>query len=128
MAVRKRYLKLGDFNEKIDFVREQAAASDYDGRLEFSDVSIKEGVWASIGFVGSPSAGSSEEEIENQRTGKMKIEVVCRWHPDLRLKFEDKIVWNGARFAIYSIQLVGKKQGYALRAELRDDDTDALPT
>ena len=127
MAVKKTYLKLGDFNEKITFERETTSANSFDGRLQFSKNDLKT-VWASIGFVGSPSAGSSEEEIENQRTGKMKIEVLCRWHPDLRLKFEDKIIWNGARFAIYSIQLVGKKQGYVLRAELRDDDTSKLPT
>ena len=127
MAVKKTYLKLGDFNEKITFERETASANSFDGRLQFTKNDLKT-VWASIGFVGSPSAGSSEEEIENQRTGKMKIEVTCRWYSDLRLKFGDVIEWGGARFAIYSIQLVGKKQGYVLRAELRDDDTSKLPT
>lgn len=120
-------MRMGDLNEKIDFKREAMTASGFDGSLSKGVTTVRDNVWASIGFVGSPSAGSSEEEIDGQRTGKMKIEVVCRYYTNMNLRFDDIIEWNGARFAIYSIQYIGKKKGYALRAELRDDNTNNLP-
>lgn len=125
MAGLKR-LNLGDLNQKIDFVRRSTTINSTTGEQTLTESSIRSGVWANIGYVGSPSAGSSEEESNDQRIGKMKIEVVCRFFTGLR--FEDIIEFNTGRFRIYSIQIMGKNAGYKLRAELRDDDTPGLPT
>ena len=125
MAGLKR-LNLGDLNQKVDFYRRSTTLDTNTGAQTLTESEVKANQWANISYVGSPSAGSSEEESNNQRIGKMKIEVVCRYFNGAR--FEDLIYFNGGRFRIYSIQIMGKNVGYKFRAELRDDDTDGLPT
>lgn len=126
MAVKKTYMRMGDLDTKVSFYRENFSENAYDGRIQYAQQDIKEDVWASIGYVGSPSAGSSEENLMGQRTGKMKLEIVCRYFPNL--KFNDYFIHNEGRFEIYSIQIIGRNRGYVLRAELRDDDSSKLPT
>lgn len=120
-----RKLQLGNMNEKVRFERLTDAVA-ADGGISKTVSTIKDGVWASISYVGSPSAGSSEEYVDGQMTGKMKIEVICRYFAPL--KFLDQIVYEQSEFEIYSIQMIGKKQFYKLRAQLRDDNSDFLPT
>jgi hypothetical protein len=118
--------KLGDLKHKLNFYRDVTAVDSSTGEQSLNVQTLKENRWGSIKYIGSPSAGSSEEEINEQRTGKIKIEVVCRFFSGLR--FEDWIQHEGARFRIYSIQIFGRNEAYRLRAELRDDDTPKLPT
>ena len=119
-------LQLGKLQHKVSFYRDAIVVNATTGEQEETLYAVKENRWGSVKYIGSPSAGSSEEEINDQRTGKMKIEVQCRFFSGLR--FEDWIEFEGGKFRIYSIQTLGRNEGYSLRAELRDDDTDALPT
>ena len=124
MAIRN--LKLGDLNQKCYFYRHNYSINASTGDKQAGLATVKAPAWCNISYVGSPSAGSSEEESNEQRTGKMKIEVTCRFFPNLR--FDDYFLYEGSMFQIYSIQIIGKKKAYILRAELRDDQTEALPT
>jgi len=119
-------LQLGKLQHKVSFYRDAITVDTLSGEQVEEVQTIKENRWGSVKYIGSPSAGSSEEEINEQRTGKIKIEVVCRFFSGLR--FEDWIQFEGGKFRIYSIQTLGRNEGYSLRAELRDDDTPALPT
>ena len=119
-------LQLGKLQHKVSFYRDAVTIDATNGEQIDEVQTIKENRWGSVKYIGSPSAGSSEEEINEQRTGKIKIEVVCRFFSGL--KFEDWIQFEGGKFRIYSIQTLGRNEGYSLRAELRDDDTPALPT
>ena len=119
-------LQLGKLQHKVSFYRDATVINAQTGEQELEVQTIKENRWGSVKYIGSPSAGSSEEELNDQRTGKIKIEVVCRFFTGLR--FEDWIQYEGGRFRIYSIQTLGRNEGYSLRAELRDDDSPALPT
>jgi hypothetical protein len=119
-------LQLGKLEHRISFYRDATIISAQTGEQINQVQTIKENRWGSVKYIGSPSAGSSEEEINDQRTGKIKIEVQCRFFSGLR--FEDWIQFEGGRFRIYSIQTLGRNEGYSLRAELRDDDTAMLPT
>ena len=119
-------LQLGKLQHKVSFYRDATVIDSVTGEQTNQVQTIKENRWGSVKYIGSPSAGSSEEELNDQRTGKIKIEVVCRFFSGLR--FEDWIQFEGGRFRIYSIQTLGRNEGYSLRAELRDDDTPMLPT
>lgn len=125
MAVKKTHLRAGDLTHKIGIEQCSESISAGTGALIKSYSPLRT-CWASIGYVGSPSAGSSEENLNDQRTGKMKIEFTFRFFPNLR--FNDKITFNGGEFEIYSIQIVGRNQAYVVRAEMRDDHTDSSPT
>ena len=118
--------QLGKLQHKVSFYRDAMQVNLQTGSQTKNVEILKENRWASVRYIGSPSAGSSEEEINEQRTGKIKIEVQCRFFSGLR--FEDWIQYEGGRFRIYSIQTLGRNEGYSLRAELRDDDTAMLPT
>ena len=76
---------------------------------------------AEFKYIGTPSAGASEERIQEQRTGKIKAEIRCRYFTGV--KFEDVIYFEGGKFRIYSIQYEGRHEVLKIRAELRDDDT-----
>lgn len=78
-----------------------------------------ENVYVNVRFVGSPSAGASEEVVDDQVVGKVKIEVMSRYISGI--KFDDVIIYNNCEFQIYSIQTIGRKEGMKIRAELRDD-------
>jgi head-tail adaptor len=125
MAVRKRHFRAGDLTHKITVQQCNESIDAGTGQL-IKGYSPMRTTWASVGYVGSPSAGSSEEDLNGQRTGKMKIEFMFRFFPNLR--FNDRIQFNGGWFEIYSIQIVGRNQAYVVRAELRDDQSNESPT
>jgi hypothetical protein len=85
---------------------------------------IDSDVWCSVKYIGTPSAGASEDNIEDQRTGKSKIEIEMRYRNDV--SHEDIIVYMGGWFEIYSIQEGGRDETTIIRAEMRDDDTFTL--
>lgn len=116
---------MGQLDQKIHVYQVSQSVDASTGQVSEAEFLLKS-TWASIGYVGSPSAGSSEENLNGQRTGKMKIEFVFRYFPNL--KFDDIIYYEGGRFEIYSIQIIGRKQGYVVRAEMRDDHTGSSPT
>jgi hypothetical protein len=89
---------------------------------------IVTGLWCSIKYIGTPSAGASEEETNDQTTGKIKIEVTCRYFGlgdagNVGLKFDDVVEHMGGLFDIYSIHVIGRNELYKIRAELRDDSS-----
>lgn len=94
------------------------------GAVSLAESILRDNMPCSVKYIGSPSSGSSEEEQNEQRTGKMKIEFVCRFFDGLN--FTDEIAYQGGRFKIYSIHVRGKREWYELRAELQDDES-ALP-
>lgn len=117
-------LKLGKLDTKVTFRNPNITISS-DGEVVTSSGNASVDRWASIKYVGSPSSGASEEEQNEQRTGKMKIEVVCRYFEPI--DFLAEIDMYGATFKVYSIHILGKKEGLKLRAELQDDES-VLPT
>lgn len=108
-------------NQKISFYRETLSVNE-DTSFEVKTIkTLAKDVWAEVRFVGTPSAGASEDFIDGQITGKIKLEIFCSYIPGV--KFEDFCVFKGGRYDIYSIQVTGNKVGLAIRAELRDDNT-----
>lgn len=119
----------GEFDQRVTIVNKQQV---YDFSATFGSNSIDQfeydviesGVWCSVKYIGTPSAGASEDNINDQRTGKSKIEVEMRYRNDV--SHEDIIVYMGGWFEIYSIQEGGRDETTIIRAELRDDDTFTL--
>ena len=111
---------------QISFYR-KGTIVDSVGAVSNTTTVVRENVWAAFKYIGTPSAGASEEEIHSQRTGKIKAEILCRFFAGL--KFEDYIYFDGAKFRIYSIQYEGNGKLLKIRAEMRDDDTQfGLPS
>jgi len=111
---------------QISFYR-KGTTVDSVGAVANTTTVVRENVWAAFKYIGTPSAGASEEEIHMQRTGKIKAEILCRFFAGL--KFEDYIYFDGAKFRIYSIQYEGNGKLLKIRAEMRDDDTEfGLPS
>lgn len=105
---------------KISFYREVLSIDSNGEKVKNLQI-IKQGVSAEFKYIGTPSAGASEEQIQEQRTGKIKAEIRCRYFKNI--KFEDLVFFEGGKFRIYSIQYEGRHKAIKLRAELRDDDT-----
>jgi SPP1 family predicted phage head-tail adaptor len=110
-------MRAGLLNKKITFLRYAYEANAYgDRKKTYTSLGSP---WANVRFVGSPSEGASEEVDNNQITGKIKIEVMCRYFDGIR--FDDAIKYNDAIYEIYSIQEIGVNEGLRIRAQLRDD-------
>lgn len=105
---------------KISFYREILTVN-ANGEKTKALTILKLDVSAEFKYIGTPSAGASEEQIQEQRTGKIKAEIRCRYLKNIR--FEDLVYFEGGKFRIYSIQYEGRHKAIKLRAELRDDDT-----
>lgn len=110
----------GSMKNKISFYRESLTVGSSGEKVKTLSL-IKRDVGAEFKYIGTPSAGASEEQIQEQRTGKIKAEIRCRYFPGV--KFEDVIYFEGGKFRIYSIQYEGRHEVLKIRAELRDDDT-----
>ena len=114
----------GKFNQKITLVDrttfEDLNTLSYSGEKVTEDSLIEANVWCSVKFIGTPSAGASEDNTDDQRTGKSKIEVELRYREDV--SHEDYIIYMGGVFEIYSIQESGRDDTILLRGEARDDD------
>jgi hypothetical protein len=115
-----------DFKNRITFTRKQWQVNESTGEQVVSQYITKKNVWSKFTYIGTPSAGASEEEINDQRTGKVKAEIYCRHFDDVQ--FEDVIWFESSKFRIYSIQYEGNREFLKIRAELRDDDSpNGLP-
>lgn len=110
----------GAMKNKISFYRESLAVNNAGEKVKTVSI-IKRDVGAEFKYIGTPSAGASEERIQEQRTGKIKAEIRCRYFKGV--KFEDVVYFEGGKFRIYSIQYEGRHEVLKIRAELRDDDT-----
>jgi hypothetical protein len=110
----------GAMKNKISFYRESLVVNDAGEKVKTVSL-LKRDVGAEFKYIGTPSAGASEERIQEQRTGKIKAEIRCRYFKGV--KFEDVIFFEGGKFRIYSIQYEGRHEVLKIRAELRDDDT-----
>ncbi len=111
-------MKAGELSEKIDIYRPTRSINsfgDIDDRYEI----WTEGVRGKITHLGTPSAGASEFQDDDQEVGEMKAEFKCRWISDIR--FDDVLIWNGGHFNIYSILPIGRREGMRLRARRRDN-------
>lgn len=113
--------RAGDLDEKFSIWRPKLTINAETGSKEFSPEVVVQSAWGSVKFIGTPSAGASEDKINDQRTGKVKIEVVMRYVNGV--KFEDFVVYQGGHFEIYSIQRSDRNSFLVLRAEMRDDYT-----
>lgn len=111
-------MRAGLLDKKVNFIRYTFTPNAYGDRKKTSQIYAGD-VWCNIKFVGSPSEGASEEVDNNQVTGKIKIEILCRFFSGVA--FDDAVVYQGATYDIYSIQEVGRKEGLRIRAQLRDD-------
>lgn len=120
----KKRVRLGDLHERMTVYNMTQVIDTGSGATLLDETVLKEDLPCSVKYIGSPSSGSSEEEQNEQRTGKMKIEFVCRFFTGL--DFKSEISYQGGRFKIYSIHVRGKREWYEIRAELQDDDS-ALP-
>lgn len=111
----------GTYDQKISIWRPVSTVNEENGSKEFVPELVIERAWGSVKFIGTPSAGASEDKINDQRTGKIKIEVFMRYVKGVQ--FDDFIVYRGGHYEIYSIQLTDANSVLVLRAELRDDYT-----
>jgi len=112
----------GSFNQKITIVDRQTMLDIENGSKTFDDsLVIAKRVWCNVKYIGTPSAGASEDRTEEQRTGKVKIEAKMRFRDDFY--HDDVVVFMGGLFNIYSIQERGRDELTIIRAESRDDDT-----
>lgn len=112
----------GNLNQKITIVDRDYLIDEISGSKEFDDSLIKaKNVWCEVKYIGTPSAGASEDRTDDQRTGKVKIEAKMRFRDDI--EHTDVIIYMGGVFDIYSIQERGRNEFIVLRGESRDDDT-----
>lgn len=111
-------MKAGELSEKIDIYRPTRTVNSF-GDVTDSYTLWKEGVRCRITHLGTPSAGASEFQDDDQEVGEMKAEFKCRWISDIR--FDDVLVWNGGHFNLYSILPIGRREGVRLRARRRDN-------
>jgi len=111
-------MKAGELSEKIDIYRPTRSINSF-GDIANSYEIWKEGVRCKITHLGTPSAGASEFQDDDQEVGEMKAEFKCRWISDIR--FDDVLIWNGGHFNIYSILPIGRREGMRLRARRRDN-------
>lgn len=112
----------GSLNQKITIVDRDYLIDEISGSKEFDDSLIKaKNVWCEVKYIGTPSAGASEDRTDDQRTGKVKIEAKMRFRDDI--EHTDVIIYMGGVFDIYSIQERGRNEFIVIRGESRDDDT-----
>lgn len=109
----------GELDRKVHFGRAITYEDESYGGKDIVYVYTNKDVWAKVVFFGTPSVGASEAMMNDQKTGKVKVEVFVRFMTDI--KFEDFIVFKGRYYEIYSIQVIGKREYLVLRAEWRDD-------
>jgi hypothetical protein len=112
-------VKNGELKEKVTFYRVAIVVNTATGEKESSSSILAGSRAAKIRYIGTPSAGASEDFNDDQVTGKAKIEIECRHFTGLR--FEDFVVWQGMTFQVYSIQKFERDRFYRVRAEMRDD-------
>tara|TARA_R100000329_G_scaffold137932_1_gene119160 strand:+ start:1743 stop:2135 length:393 start_codon:yes stop_codon:yes gene_type:complete len=119
-------MRAGLLNYRVNFKEPTDVIDEYGDRTT-TFTTYEQDVWAAVQFIGSPSAGASEEELDNQTVGKVKIEVKCRFFGTVGSlrgpNFRDVIEFEGADFDIYDIQVIGRRELYKIRAEARDDLT-----
>jgi hypothetical protein len=117
--------RTGLLRHKITIVdKSTSVASDGTGSQQIDQGVIAKDVWCDVKYIGTPSAGASEDNVDYQRTGKMKIEARMRYREDIT--HEDLVFFMGAKFEIYSIQERGRDELLVIRAEMRDDDTFSI--
>ena len=121
-------MRAGLFNYRVNFMEPSYTVNAYGDRVA-SLSAFRSDVWAAVKFIGSPSAGASEEELNNQTTGKVKIELKCRYFGNDGVgnnrgpNYKDVIRFDGADWDIYDIHIIGRRELYMIRAEARDDLT-----
>lgn len=116
-------MRAGQLDQRIKFRKRSISVVNGDKTVVNQDLTDE--VWASVKFVGTPSAGASEERIDDEQiTGKVKVEIVCRYIKNI--KFTDYFVYQGADFDIYSWQIMGRNEYLKIRGEMRDDKS-SLP-
>ena len=120
-------MRAGLLHNKINVARGTYSVDQF-GHRSRALATIVSGLWCSIKYIGTPSAGASEEETNDQTTGKVKIEITCRYFGigdsgNVGLRFDDVIEHMGGLFDIYSIHVIGRNELYKIRAELRDDQS-----
>jgi head-tail adaptor len=118
-------MRAGLLHYRVNVKRPSYSVDQYGDRIRTLYELVND-VWANVKFIGTPSAGASEEEINDQTTGKIKIEVTCRYfglgdQQSVQLRFDDVIEFEEGIFDIYSIHIIGRKELYKIRAEYRDD-------
>lgn len=116
-------MRAGQLNEKIDIYRPSRTINQF-GDVIHSYTLWKEGIRCKITALGTPSAGASEFNDDDQEVGEMKSEFVTRWVSGVQ--FDDVIVWNGGIFNLYSVLPIGRREGMRLRARRRDNDSRPL--
>ena len=117
-------MRAGELNEKITIKRVTRTVNLYGDTLD-SATDWKTDVRCKVMHLGTPSAGASEFNDDNQTVAEMKAEFRCRYISGLR--FDDIIVWNGAEFDIYSIIPIGRREGMNVRGRFRDNE-GTVPT
>jgi len=115
----KKSIGAGQMDRKVSFGRVFTEIDSDTGSKSSRFMYTRSNVWAKVDFFGTPSAGASEDMINDQKTGKIKIEIYVRFFADI--KFEDFVVFKDRYYEVYSIQMVNNREYLVLRAEWRDD-------
>jgi|LauGreDrversion4_2_1035121.scaffolds.fasta_scaffold158464_2 hypothetical protein len=110
----------GDMDVRVKFYKNNPVVD------EFGASSLETALYLStychVKYIGTPSAGASEEFINDQKTGKVKVEITTRFASGI--DFDDIFELEEATFNVYSIHIIGRRQALVIRGESRDDQSD----
>jgi hypothetical protein len=109
-------------NVPVSFYRNSIVVDEYGSQNK--QIAFYKKAFCTVKYIGTPSAGASEEFINDQKTGKVKVELAMRFFPGL--DFDDIFEMEGATFNIYSIHIVGRQKFLTIRGESRDDESQVV--
>jgi len=110
----------GDMDIPVKFYRNNSVVDDFGATSLDAELFLS--TYCHVKYIGTPSAGASEEFINDQKTGKVKVEITTRFVAGI--DFDDFFELEEASFNIYSIHIIGRRQSLVIRGESRDDQSD----
>lgn len=110
----------GDMDVPVNFYKNEFVI-DADGAASVSSA-LYLSTYCHVKYIGTPSAGASEELLNDQKTGKVKVQITLRFATGV--DFDDTFSMEGGNFNIYSIHIIGRREFLVIRGESRDDQSD----
>jgi hypothetical protein len=110
----------GDMDIPVKFYKNNSTVDEFGATSLQAELFLS--TYCHVKYIGTPSAGASEEFINDQKTGKVKVEITTRFVAGI--DFDDFFELEEANFNIYSIHIIGRRQALVIRGESRDDQSD----
>lgn len=111
----------GDMDVPVKFYKNEFVINSTIGTTSVSS-ELYLSTYCHVKYIGTPSAGASEEFLNDQKTGKVKVQITLRFASGV--DFTDSFFMEGAHFNIYSIHIIGRREFLVIRGESRDDQSD----